>query len=58
VLNPANETLIEPGMVFCLETPYYELGWGGMMCEDTVIVTEDGHRRFTISDRELQVIER
>jgi len=58
VLNPVSETLLEPGMVFCLETPYYELGWGGMMCEDTVIVTEDGHRRFTMSDRELRVIER
>ncbi|MEO6122324.1 MAG: Xaa-Pro peptidase family protein [Ilumatobacteraceae bacterium] len=58
VLNPATDLLLEPGMVFCLETPYYELGWGGMMCEDTVVVTEDGHRRFTQSSRELQVIER
>lgn len=58
VLNPAGDTVLEPGMVFCLETPYYELGWGGMMCEDTVIVTEDGHRRFTMSSRELRVIER
>lgn len=58
VINPAGDTIIEPGMVFCLETPYYELGWGGMMCEDTVIVTEGGHRRFTMSDRELRVIQR
>lgn len=58
VLNPATDMELEVGMVFCLETPYYELGWGGMMCEDTVVVTEDGHRRFTQSSRELRVIER
>ncbi len=58
VLNPASDMPLEPGMVFCVETPYYELGWGGMMCEDTIVVTDDGHRRFTQSSRELQVIER
>lgn len=43
-------------MTFCFETPYYEIGWGGMMVEDTVVVTDDGHRRFTVTDRNLRVI--
>jgi Xaa-Pro aminopeptidase len=58
VIAPSADTVLEAGMVFSLETPYYELGWGGMMCEDTVIVTDDGHRRFTTSSRDLRVIER
>lgn len=56
IINPAHDTLIEAGMTFCLETPYYEMGWGGMMVEDTIVVTEDGHERFTVSDRSLRVV--
>jgi Xaa-Pro aminopeptidase len=44
------------GMTYCFETPYYELGWGGMMVEDTVVVTEDGAVSFTDTDRTLRVI--
>jgi Xaa-Pro aminopeptidase len=44
------------GMTYCFETPYYELGWGGMMVEDTVAVTEDGAVSFTDTDRTLRVI--
>lgn len=51
-----SETVLEPGMTFCVETPYYELGWGGMMVEDTVIVTETGAELLTHSDRSLRVI--
>jgi Xaa-Pro aminopeptidase len=58
VLNPSFDDELEEGMTFCLETPYYELGWGGMMCEDTVVVTADGHHRFTVSDRSLRVVDR
>jgi Xaa-Pro aminopeptidase len=44
------------GMTYCFETPYYELGWGGMMVEDTIVVTEDGAVSFTDTDRTLRVI--
>ena len=37
------KTPFRPGMILCLETPYYELGWGGMMVEDTILVTENGY---------------
>ena len=56
IVAPGHDVALEPGMTFSLETPYYELGWGGMMVEDTILVTEDGHERLTISDRQLRVV--
>ncbi|MEO4040769.1 Xaa-Pro peptidase family protein [Hoeflea sp. CAU 1731] len=51
-----NETELEAGMVLCLETPYYERGWGGIMVEDTVIVTNEGYERITPSLRALRQV--
>lgn len=56
IVSPSFDTPIEAGMTFCFETPYYELGWGGMMVEDTLVVTDDGYRLLTHSDRSLRVI--
>lgn len=56
LLSPGDATALEPGMVLEIETPYYELGFGGLQVEDTVVVTEDGCRRLTRSPRALQVI--
>jgi Xaa-Pro dipeptidase len=42
VLTPENETVIEEGMVFCVETPYNEFGYGGFQIEDTMVVRENG----------------
>ena len=53
IIAPGDRGVLEPGMVFCFETPYYELGWGGMMVEDTLVVTEDGVRMLTGRGREL-----
>jgi Xaa-Pro dipeptidase len=47
---------LEVGMTFCLETPYYELGWGGVQVEDTLVVTEDGCRLFIESPKEPYVV--
>jgi Xaa-Pro aminopeptidase len=55
-LNAATETPLEPGMVFCVETPYYEHGWGGVQVEDAVEVTAAGIRRLTRSSQELAII--
>jgi Xaa-Pro aminopeptidase len=57
MLNDTTETPLEPGMVFEVETPYYELGFAGLQVEDTVVVTEDGCRVLTRSTRELRVIQ-
>ena len=57
IVAPTVDALIEEHMTFCLETPFYELGWGGMMVEDTVVVTTQGHERFTVSDRSLRELD-
>lgn len=56
VISPDSATPLAPGMVFCLETPYYELGWGGLMVEDTGVVTETGFELFSRLDRSLRVL--
>ncbi|HLU63404.1 MAG TPA: Xaa-Pro peptidase family protein [Protaetiibacter sp.] len=56
IVRPDSPTPLEPGMTFCFETPYYELGWGGMMVEDTLVVTDDGVRLLTDRARGLTVI--
>lgn len=53
-LAPSNPVEIVKDMVLCVETPYYEIGWGGMMVEDTVIVTETGIEYLTHADRSLR----
>ncbi|MFA9430744.1 M24 family metallopeptidase [Egicoccus sp. AB-alg2] len=56
IIAPSFDTPLEPGMTFCFETPYYELGWGGMMVEDALVVTDGGCRMLTSSDRSLRVV--
>jgi Xaa-Pro aminopeptidase len=55
-INAAGQTVLEPGMVFCVETPYYEHGWGGIQVEDAVEITTAGVRRLTQSSQELQIV--
>lgn len=44
---------IEEGMTLCIETPYYELGWGGVQAEDTVAIRKNGPEYLDASDRGL-----
>jgi Xaa-Pro dipeptidase len=53
VVRPNDRTRLEAGMTFCIETPYYELGLGGLQVEDLVLVTEDGAEILTALSREL-----
>lgn len=54
-LAPANQNAeIQDGMVLCVETPYYEIGWGGMMVEDMIVIRDGGHERLTHMSRELR----
>jgi len=57
ILNPGTEIPLESGMVFEVETPYYEFGFGGAFIEDTVLVTDSGVKVLTELERELQVID-
>ncbi len=56
MLDGTSAMPLEPGMVFEVETPYYELGFAGLQVEDTVLVTDTGCRVLTRSTRELRVI--
>jgi Xaa-Pro aminopeptidase len=54
MISPGVQTELQEGMVFSLETPYYELGWGGILTEDMVVVTAHGCERLTTSSQELR----
>ena len=55
-INATTQTALEPGMVFCVETPYYEHGWGGVQVEDAVEITPAGARMLTASSQELRIV--
>ena len=55
-INAAAGMPLEPGMVFCVETPYYEHGWGGVQVEDAVEITSTGVRKLTQSSQELAIL--
>ncbi|XOK62174.1 M24 family metallopeptidase [Paenibacillus elgii] len=52
-LSPSEETVFRPGMVICLETPYYGYGVGSIMIEDMVLVTDSGCERLNKLSRDL-----
>jgi len=56
LLAPGDDTPLEAGMVLCVETPYYELGLGGLQVEDMIVVTDGGFRYLTVSERDLRVV--
>jgi Xaa-Pro dipeptidase len=53
MLNESTATPLEVGMVLEVETPYYEVGFGGLQVEDTIVVTAGGHSRLTRTSSEL-----
>lgn len=55
-IAPGNTEVFEAGMVICVETPYYEMGFGGLQVEDTLVVTKDGVESFMLSGTELKVL--
>jgi Xaa-Pro aminopeptidase len=55
-IAPSSKDVFEEGMVICVETPYYEIGFAGLQVEDTMVVTKDGVDSFMLSSTELKVI--
>jgi Xaa-Pro dipeptidase len=47
---------LEDAMVLCVETPYYQIGWGGMMVEDMIVIRPSGNDCLTRLPRELRRI--
>ncbi len=56
LITPHDERELQIGMTFCLETPYYERNWGGVIVEETGVVTDAGFELFTSIDRGLRVV--
>jgi len=52
-LMPAIEGGMEAGMTFSIEVGYYIQGVEGFLCEDTVLVTADGHELLTHNSKAL-----
>lgn len=55
-IEPSIDTVLEEGMVLCVETPYYELGFAGLQVEDMLCVTSTGAKSLMKTDGSLRVI--
>ncbi len=56
LISPKDHTPLEEGMIFCFETPYYEVGWGGILHEDIVVITKKEPNYLTKFEGELHII--
>jgi Xaa-Pro dipeptidase len=54
--SPSSKEVLEENMVICLETPYYELGFGGLQVEDMIRVTGDGFESLMSTGSELRIL--
>jgi Xaa-Pro dipeptidase len=53
ILTAKTHQPLEAGMVLDVELAYYEPGFGGVHVEDTLVVTDTGHRPLTRTSRDL-----
>lgn len=56
LIAASTDMTIPEGAVINIETPYYEIGAGGYMVEDTVLVKKNGVEFFSKFDRNLYLI--
>jgi Xaa-Pro aminopeptidase len=56
LISSRNHTLLEGGMVICIETPYYEVGWGGLLHEDKIVVTRSGNHYLSTHEEEMRIV--
>ncbi|MDK2913544.1 MAG: Xaa-Pro dipeptidase [Thermococcaceae archaeon] len=52
-ISQYDETVLKPGMVVTIEPGIYIPKFGGVRIEDTILITENGARRLTKTEREL-----
>lgn len=53
IISPEDETPLEENMIINIETPYYEIGFGGLQIEDTLVVTNKGFEYINIHDKKI-----
>lgn len=56
MITAASDVVFKPNMVFCIEIPWYEPGWGGVSVEDMLLVTDRGNEELSTMPRDLCVI--
>lgn len=56
-LSPANKTILQPNMLLTVEPGVYIPDWGGVRIEDLLVVTEEGARILTQTDKQLLQIQ-
>lgn len=49
------EFIFEENMIFSLDMPYYEIGWGNLHTEDQILVTANGVEPLTNCDASLRL---
>ncbi|MDR1650442.1 MAG: Xaa-Pro peptidase family protein [Synergistaceae bacterium] len=52
-MRQGSDVILSSGMVHTIEPGTYIPGWGGIRIEDTVLVTDDGHRVLTSFPKDL-----
>jgi Xaa-Pro dipeptidase len=56
VFSAAHDMTLEENMVFNIDMPFFEHGWGTLHIEDTVRVTRNGYEPLTSLDTSLRII--
>lgn len=56
LLGPASCDVLEPGMVLCIETPFYALGAFGLQVEDTIVVRLGGSETLMSTPADLVTV--
>ena len=52
-ISGSEHSELQPGMLLCLETPYYSASTGSYQIEDMILITENGHENFNTLSYEL-----
>ena len=52
-ISATEHSELQPGMLLCLEAPYYSASLGSYQIEDMILITENGHENFNTLSYEL-----
>ena len=55
-ISATEHSELRPGMLLCLEVPYYSASLGSYQIEDMILITESGHENFNTLSYEMVVL--